>query len=145
MRCCGVETLACLSLLRFPLFNTWGDTINTWRFPSNSTQCTDGLHAVTFRTPLIHSLRHTELLNCVKVYSMYKVVTYINSTILVFTHGAWMGQQKSSLFSVLRLQETQNRLSSTPRGQPQSWNDFYMFRLVSSLFLSSLHPLSFLC
>ena len=64
----------------------------------------------SFWTPLIHSLRHTELLNCVKLYSMYKVVTYINSTILVFTHGARMGQQKSSLFSVLRLQETQNRL-----------------------------------
>ena len=101
MRCCGVETLACLSLLRFPLFNTWGDTINTWRFPSNSTQCTDGLHAVTFRTPLIHSLGHTELLNCVKLYSMYESC-YLHKLYNLGLHP-WSANGTAEVFIILRL------------------------------------------
>ena len=146
MRRCSVETLACLSLLRFPLFNTWGDTINTWRFPSNSTQCTDGLHAVTFRTPLIHSLGHTELLNCVKLYSMYESC-YLHKLYNLGLHP-WSTNRTAEVFIILCLKTAWRHRTGWvqhPEDNHRAEMTFTCFCFVSSLFLSSLHPLSFLC
>ena len=104
----------------------------------------------SFWTPLIHSLRHTELLNCVKLYSMYESC-YLHKLYNLGLHP-WSANGTAEVFIILRLKtagDTEQASSSTPRWQPQSWNDFYMFLfcfLIVFEFLASslLSLLSFL-